>query len=63
MAELDMRFRSPIWADEVTNVVATGKVLRKYEKRDRHYAQWEATFAREGGPVLATLTNAFHIPE
>lgn len=63
MAELDMRFRSPIWADEVTPVVATGRVLRKYEKRGRRYVQWEATFARDGGPVLATLTNAFHIPE
>ena len=63
MAELDMRWRSPIWADETTPVVATGKVLRKFEKRGRRYVQWEAEFARENGPVLARLTNTFHIPE
>jgi hypothetical protein len=63
MAELDLQARSPIWADETTPVVATGKVLRKFEKRGRRYVQWEARFAREGGPVLATLTNTFHIPE
>lgn len=63
MAELDMRLRSPIWADETTDVVATGRVLRKFEKRGRRYVQWEATFARDAGPVLATLTNTFHIPE
>jgi hypothetical protein len=63
MAELDMRWQSPIWADEATLVVATGRVLKKFEKRGRRYIQWEATFARNGGPVLATLTNTFHIPE
>ena len=63
MAELDMRWQSPIWADETTRVVATGKVLRKFEKRGRRYVQWEASFARAGGPVLARLTNTFHIPE
>jgi hypothetical protein len=63
MAELDMRFRAPIWADETTEVVATGRVLRKFEKRGRHYVEWEATFSRDGGEVLASLTNRFHIPE
>ena len=63
MAELDMRWQSPIWANETTRVVGTGRVLKKFEKRGRHYIQWEATFAREDGPVLATLTNTFHIPE
>lgn len=63
MAELDLRCQSPIWADETTPVVATGKVLRKFERRGRRFVQWEAQFAREGGPVLARLTNTFHIPE
>jgi hypothetical protein len=63
MAELDMRWESPIWADETTPVVATGRVLRKFEKRGRRYVQWEASFAREGGAVLARLTNTFHVPE
>jgi hypothetical protein len=63
MAELDMRFHSPIWADETTDVVASGRVTRKFEKRGRRYIEWEATFRRENGPVIATLTNRFHIPE
>lgn len=63
MAELDMRWHAPIWADETTPVVASGRVLRKFEKRGRRYVQWEASFAHDGGPLLATLTNTFHVPE
>jgi len=44
-------------------VVATGRVLRKFEKRGRRYVQWEATFARADGPVFARLTNTFHVAE
>jgi hypothetical protein len=63
MAEVDMRWSAPVWADETTRVVATGRVLRKFEKRGRRYVQWEASFSREGGAEFARLTNTFHIPE
>lgn len=63
MAELDMAWTKPIWADETTTVVATGRVLRKFEKRGRRYVQWEATFAGGDGAAIATLTNTFHVPE
>jgi hypothetical protein len=63
MAEVDLRWTAPIWADETTPVVATGRILRKFEKRGRRYVQWEAQFARDKGEVFATLTNTFHVPE
>jgi hypothetical protein len=63
MAEVDLEWSAPIWADEVTPVVATGRVLRKFEKRGRRYVQWEAAFARADGPVFARLTNTFHVAE
>lgn len=63
MAELDMTWHKPIWADETTSVVATGRVLMKFEKRGRRYINWEATFARADGEPIATLINTFHVPE
>ena len=63
MAELNMQWSAPLWADESTTIVATGKVLRKFEKRGRHFVQWEAIFCRTDGSELARLTNTFHIPE
>ena len=63
MAELDLSWTGPIWADETTSVVATGRVLRKFERRGRRYVQWEASFSREGGEHFASLTNTFHVPE
>lgn len=63
MAELDMAWTRPIWADETTAIVATGRVTRKFEKRGRRYVQWEATFANGDGASIATLTNTFHVPE
>jgi acyl-coenzyme A thioesterase PaaI-like protein len=63
MAELDLSWNGPIWADETTSVVATGRVLRKFERRGRRYVQWEAYFSREGGEQFATLNNTFHVPE
>ena len=63
MAEVDLSWSAPIWADETTPVVATGRVLRKFERRGRRYVQWEAEFARDGGQPFARLTNTFHVPE
>lgn len=63
MAELEMMWHAPIWADETTSIVATGRVLRKFEKRGRRYINWEATFARADGQPIATLVNTFNVPE
>ncbi len=63
MADLDMQWSRPIWADETTSIVATGRVLQKFEKRGRHYIKWEAKFATDDGSPIATLINTFHVPE
>lgn len=63
MAELEMAWTQPIWADETTNIVATGRVLGKFEKRGRRFVKWQASFARADGAPIATLTNTFHVPE
>lgn len=63
MAELDMSWSQPIWADETTHIVATGRVLSKFEKRGRRFVKWEARFARADNTPIATLINTFHIPE
>lgn len=63
MAEVDVRWHAPIWADETTDVVGEGKVTDKYEKRGRRYIRWQAEFRRADGTKLATLDNHFHVPE
>jgi hypothetical protein len=63
MAEADFSWRHPIYADELTEVVATGDIIDKYEKRGRRYIRWHGEFHRADGVLLATLVNAFHVPE
>jgi hypothetical protein len=63
MAEVDFAWHNPIWADETTQVVSTGRVLQKFEKRGRRYIKWEGRFDRADGTPLASLVNTFHVPE
>ncbi|CCN19526.1 PaaI family thioesterase [Bordetella bronchiseptica] len=63
MAELEISWHRPIWADETTRVTATGTILRKFEKRGRRYVQWEGRFRGADGQPIATLLNTFHVPE
>jgi len=63
MAELEMNWHRPIWADETTRVTATGTIVSKFEKRGRKYVQWRGVFADDKGQPLAELLNTFHVPE
>lgn len=63
MAELDLSIHNPIWADEPTPMRATGRILKKFEKRGRRYVQWEAEFSRGDGVRIASFVNTFHVPE
>ncbi|MGE4336550.1 MAG: hypothetical protein AB7E55_11320 [Pigmentiphaga sp.] len=63
MAELDLSIHHPIWADEYTSMRATGRVLKKFEKRGRRYVQWEAEFSSGDGVRIASFINTFHVPE
>jgi hypothetical protein len=62
MAESDLSWHHPIWADETTSIRASGHVLKKFEKRGRRYVQWEGQFTRADGVPLASLINTFHVP-
>lgn len=63
MYEIDMESHNPIWADEETDVVATGRVTGKSEKRGRYFIHWEAEYRRGDGTLLARLRNTFNVPE
>jgi acyl dehydratase len=63
MAEADFRWHHPIFADEDTEVVASGEIAEKFEKRGRRYIRWRGEFHRADGTRLATLVNTFHVPE
>ncbi|HYD57666.1 MAG TPA: hypothetical protein VEB41_12220 [Burkholderiales bacterium] len=63
MGEVEIEFHHPIWADEDTEVVATGRILDKFERKGRRYVRWEEEFRRADGQLLAKLVNTFHVPE
>ncbi len=63
MAEVDIEFHHPVWADETTEVLATGRVLDKFEKKGRRYVRWECELRRGDGQMLSKYTNTFHVPE
>ena len=63
MAEADFRWQHPIFADEDTEIVATGEITEKFEKRGRCYIRWRGEFRRVDGTLIATLINTFHVPE
>ena len=63
MGEVEIEFHHPIWADEETEVVATGAILDKFERKGRRYVRWEEEFRRADGQLLAKLVNTFHVPE
>jgi len=62
MAELALEVRAPIWRDEATPIVAEGEILGKAEHRGRRFVSWRADYRRDGGGLLARLTNTFLVP-
>lgn len=62
MAELTLEARAPIWRDEATPLVAEGEVLGKAERRGRRFVSWRADYRRDGGGLVARLTNTFLVP-
>ena len=62
MAGVDLRFHNPIWADEDTEIVVSGKVTGKYEKKGRRYVKWQAIYKRADGTPICTLDNYFNVP-
>ncbi len=55
-------FFHPIWADEDTEIVGTGEVLEKFEKKGRRYIRYAAEFALADGTKVARAVNTSTFP-
>lgn len=63
MAGNVLRSFSPIWADEDTEVVGTGKVEEKFTKKGRNYIKYSAVFHRaDNGEKIAEAVNTSTFP-
>lgn len=62
MAELTLEPRAPIWRDEPTPLVSEGEILGKAERRGRRFVTWRADYRRDGGELVARVTNTFLVP-
>ena len=63
LTEVSWRFHHPVWADEETEICATGTVLDKIEKRGKHFIRWQGEFRRKDGKLLATAQNTMYVPQ
>jgi hypothetical protein len=51
------RFKHPIWADETTEVVGSGRLTEKYEKKGRKYVCYRVDFHRADGQPLSSVDH------
>ena len=56
-------FHSPIWADEDTVVVGTGRLTDKFEKKGRKYICYDVEFKRPAGTLIAAVNHTSAFPE
>ncbi len=62
MAANKFTFHDPIWADETTELIGTGVIKDKFEKRGRRYVRFLAEFHRPDGTRVATALNTSTFP-
>lgn len=62
LTDVSWRFHGPIWANEDTEIIATGVVKDKFKKRDKHFVRWSAEFRRADGELLTTAKNTMYVP-
>jgi hypothetical protein len=62
MAGNKFRFYHPIWADEDTEIVGTGQIEKKFEKKGRKYISYSVDFARVDGTKIAHAENTSTFP-
>src|ERR1044072_6806618 len=62
MAGNKFSFFHPIWADEDTEIVGTGQVEEKFEKKGRKYIRYSASFALPDGTPVARAVNTSTFP-
>lgn len=58
-----IQFHNPIWADEDTQVVGTGRVTDKYEKKGRKIICYDVEFKRPDGTPLVSVNHTSAFPE
>lgn len=57
------KWRSPIFADETTDLIASGEVTEKFEKRGRKWLRFSAQFRKTDGTIVAEANHTLHLPE
>jgi len=62
LAKQHWDFFTPIWADEDTEVVARGTVLRSEVRRDKNFLRWSAEFTLPNGTPIAIAENELYVP-
>ncbi|GAA0517623.1 MaoC family dehydratase N-terminal domain-containing protein [Pigmentiphaga sp. GD03639] len=56
-------FHHPIWADEETEVIGSGRLEDKYEKKGRKYICYSVDFRRADGQKLTSIVHTSAFPE
>jgi hypothetical protein len=56
-------FFHPIWADETTEVIGSGRLTDKYEKKGRKYICYTVDFHRADGQKLTSINHTSAFPE
>jgi acyl dehydratase len=58
-----VEFHNPIWADESTDVIGSGRVTNKFEKKGRKYICYDVNFKRPDGTLLMSVSHTSCFPE
>ena len=62
-AEVSWTWRHPIYADEATEIVVSGRIEERYQRRGKWFVVWSARFHRTDGVLLAEAVNRIYVPE
>ena len=62
MAGNTFSFHHPIWANEDTEIVGTGRIEEKFEKKGRRYVRYSAEFTTGDGTLVCRATNTSTFP-
>lgn len=64
LTEQVWEWHEPIWAEETTELVASGRIVERYERRSKQYVRWSAEFRRAAdGVLVAGSVNTLYVPE
>ena len=57
-----IEFHHPIWADEDTHVVGTGRLTDKYERKGLKYIKYDVEFKTPEGTLLVAVNHTSAFP-